>query len=419
MGARIPAGGANFAMASSRRYTCAFFPVQAVLVSGLVGALLTAASPAFSEILIARGDTVHVSIAEAPKLDGDSKVDAEGRIVLPQLGAVQVAGLGLDAARTRIEAELVKRDILKAPTVLVEIAKYRPFYVGGKVGRPGAIDYEPGLTVRHALILAGGAGRAPEDNLPTMDVPDLRAKWQTNSYLLLQVNSRIARLEAELTRNEHGQTPVSPGVVPAQDASALASLDQKILEDRLQTWSGSQAHLRDGMALLDLEIEVLGQQADLQQKENELGKEQVENARALVQKGLMPLPRLQELQHEQSRSSRDLLENQAFAARARQNRSTVEYEYNSADIKWRIDIRQQLREAMADRVRLKAELDALSSEILNAGVAVSDADAKTIQTTVVIYRTTDGREQTIKAQMDTEVLPGDVLDVSVSTGAAG
>ena len=405
-------------MVSSRRYTCAFFPVQAVLVSGLVGAMLTAASPAFSEILIARGDTVHVSIAEAPKLDGDSKVDADGRIVLPQLGAVQVAGMGLDAARARIEEELVKRDILKAPTVLVEIAKYRPFYVGGKVVRPGAVDYEPGLTVRHALILAGGLGRANEGNLATLDVPELRAKWQTSSYLLLQVNSRIARLGAELTRNEHDQATVVPGVVPAEDASALASLDQKILQDRLQTWTGSQAHLQDGMTLLDLEIDVLGQQAALQQNENELGKEQVENARTLVQKGLMPLPRLQELQHEQSRASRDLLENQAFIARARQNRSTVEYEYNSADIKWRIDIRQQLRDAMADRVRLKAELDALSSQILNAGVAVSDSDAAA-QTAVVIYRTTAGKEETIKAQMDTEVLPGDVLDVSVSTGAAG
>ncbi|MEL6338269.1 MAG: SLBB domain-containing protein, partial [Pseudomonadota bacterium] len=40
--------------------------------------------------------------------------------------------------------------------MLVEIAQYRPFYVGGSVTTPGAITYEPGLTVRHALILAGG-----------------------------------------------------------------------------------------------------------------------------------------------------------------------------------------------------------------------------------------------------------------------
>lgn len=385
----------------------------------MVALLMTTASPALSEILIARGDTVHVSIAEAPKLGGDSKVDAEGNIVLPQLGSVQVAGMGLDAARARVEAELVKRDILKAPTVLVEIAKYRPFYVGGKVARPGAIDYEPGLTVRHALILAGGAGRSDEDRPLSLDVPGLKAKWQTTSYQLLDVNSRIARLEAELVRNEHAQIAVAPGVVPEPDAQALESLDRKILLDRLQTWSGSQAHLRDGITLLDLEIDVLGQQASLQDKERDIDSQQVDAAQKLVDKGLMPLPRLQELQHEQSRATRDLLENRAYIARAKQNRSSVEYELNSADIKWRIDIRQQLREAMLDRVRLKAELDALSAEILNAGVSLSEAEAASIRLVVVIYRTAEGREETLKAQMDTEVLPGDVVDVSVSTGASG
>jgi polysaccharide export outer membrane protein len=128
---------------------------------------------------------------------------------------------------------------------------------------------------------------------------------------------------------------------------------------------------------------------------------------------------LQELQHEQSRATRDLLENRAYIARAKQNRSSVEYELNSADIKWRIDIRQQLREAMLDRVRLKAELDALSAQILDAGVSLSEAESASIRTVVVIYRTAEGREETLKAQMDTEVLPGDVLDVSVSTGASG
>lgn len=384
-----------------------------------VALLATTASPAFSEVLIAPGDTVRISIAEAPKLGGDSKVDAAGNIILPPLGSIPVAGLDLDAVRLSIEGQLVKHDILKSPTVRVDIAKYRPFYVGGKVGRPGALDYEPGLTVRHALILAGGAGRADEDGMASVDVAELRAKWQTSSYQLLQVNSGIARLEAELTRDEKARPNVAAGVVPAQDAATLSSLDQQILRDRLLTWSGSQVHLREGMALLDLEIDVLGQQAGLQEKERDLDKQQVENARTLVEKGLMPLPRLQELQHEQSRASRDLLENQAFIARARQNRSTVEYELDSSDVKWRIDIRQQLREAMLNRVRLKAEMDALSTQILSKGVMLSEADAA-IQTVVVIYRSTNGREETIKAQMNTEVLPGDVLDVSLSTnGVAG
>jgi polysaccharide export outer membrane protein len=385
--------------------------------TALFAAILTAA-PAFGEILVERGDTLHISVTDAPKLGGDSKVDADGKIVLPQLGGVPVAGLGLDAIRARLEELLVKRDILKAPAVLVEIAKYRPLYVGGKVRRPGAIDYEPGLTVRHALILAGGAGRAEDDQLASVDVPDLRAKWKTTSYQLLQVDSRISRLEAELARNEHARPEVSAAAVPTADAQALIGLDQKILRDRLETWTGNVEHLRQGIALLDLEIDVLGKQADLQEKERSLDKDQVAAARSLVEKGLMPLPRLQELQHEESRASRDLLENQAFAARARQNRATVEYELKSADTKWRIDIRQQVRDAMLDRVRLKAQMDAISAQILNAGISIED-NASPPRTNVVIYRSVAGREEAINAQMDTEVLPGDILDVSLSTGAAG
>jgi polysaccharide export outer membrane protein len=381
-------------------------------------ATLLAIGPVFGEILVERGDTLHVSVAEAPKLNSDSKVDAEGKIVLPQLGGIPVAGLGLDAIRTRLEELLVKRDILKAPTVLVEIAKYRPFYVGGNVRRPGAIDYEPGLTVRHALILAGGAGRENDDQLTSIDVPELRAKWKTASYQLLQVNSQIARLEAELVRNEHVEPEIATGSVPASEAQTLIGLDQKILSDRLQTWTGNVEHLRQGIALLDLEIDVLAKQADLQEKERAVDRDQVESARKLVEKGLMPLPRLQELQHEESRASRDILENQAFSARARQSRATAEYDLKSADTKWRIDIRKQMRDAMIERVRLKAELDAISAQILNAGISVEDNAAQP-RTNIVIYRQVEGHEEAIKAEMDTEVLPGDILDVALSTGAAG
>ncbi|TAM99034.1 MAG: hypothetical protein EPN45_16620 [Rhizobiaceae bacterium] len=384
----------------------------------LLLASLLPAVPALGESLVEPGDTLHVSILDAPKLGGDSKIDADGRIVLPQLGGIAVAGLGLDAIKARIEALLVKRDILKAPSVLVRIARYRPFYVGGDVRRQGAVDYEPGLTVRHSLILAGGVESADEEKLPQGGIAALRAKWKDSNYQLFQVNSRIAQLEAELTRNDKAIAPAAPAAIPAGEAQAVIALDQNILHDRLATWTGSQAHLREGMALFDLEIDVLAKQADLQRKEQQLDKDQVENARKLVDKGLLPLPRLQELQHEESRATRDLLDNQAYMARARQGRASVEYDLNSADIKWRVEIRQKLRDAMLDRVRLKTELDVISAQILNAGIAVEETLAKP-QIDVVIYRSVSGHEESIKAGMETAVLPGDILDVSLTPSPAG
>jgi len=392
-------------------------PFGIVRGAALASAVLagSASAPAWCGTLIERGDTISVSVAEAPKFSGERKVDPDGRIMLPQLGSVDVAGLDVDAARIRLEQQLVSRGLLKAPTVAVEIARYRPLYVGGKVGRPGAIEYEPGLTVRHAIILAGGLGQARDDASATVDVAELRARWQTATYQLMQIDSRIARLNAELLRDE----PTQPEQTTAQGGTAragpLVAVDRSILADRLATWSESQRHLRDEMSLFDLEIDVLGQQASIQDQERALVTEQVEAAKGLVEKGLMPLPRLQELQRVQSQTARDLLENRAFSARAKQSRSSVQFELESADLKWRIDIRQQLREALIEQAQTKASVEALSTQILNAGADLSDT--KQFELVIVIYRTVDGSEKTISARMNTEILPGDVLDVSFAKGS--
>ena len=38
----------------------------------------------------------------------------------------------------------------------MSVVKYRPFFVNGEVKRPGGVDFQPGLTLRKAISLAGG-----------------------------------------------------------------------------------------------------------------------------------------------------------------------------------------------------------------------------------------------------------------------
>ena len=38
----------------------------------------------------------------------------------------------------------------------MNILEYRPFFVNGEVGKPGGFPYQPGLTIRKAISLAGG-----------------------------------------------------------------------------------------------------------------------------------------------------------------------------------------------------------------------------------------------------------------------
>ena len=162
--------------------------------------LVHAAAAAAEGMPIAPGDVLRVSIDGGPELGREfGQVGADGRIVLPGLDTIEVAGADLDTVRQRVEAVLVARDLIRQPVVSVEVVSYRPFYVGGAVSQPGAIAYEPGLTVRHGLILAGGIDRSngPE-KLSGAGLVELKANYTSINFELVEVRSRIARLQAEL-----------------------------------------------------------------------------------------------------------------------------------------------------------------------------------------------------------------------------
>jgi len=50
----------------------------------------------------------------------------------------------------------LKGDYLVDPSVNVSVVEYRPFYINGEVKTPGGYPYQPGLTLRKAVALAGG-----------------------------------------------------------------------------------------------------------------------------------------------------------------------------------------------------------------------------------------------------------------------
>ena len=71
--------------------------------------------------------------------------------------------LGQVRAKGRTPAELENQIIeglangyLVNPRVTVNVLEYRQFYVNGEVSSPGGYAFQPGMTVRKAIALAGG-----------------------------------------------------------------------------------------------------------------------------------------------------------------------------------------------------------------------------------------------------------------------
>lgn len=104
---------------------------------------------------LAAGDMVSIAVFNEAELSVAVRIGDNGRISYPFLGEMLVAGATPAELETRI-ATALRGDYLVDPRVSVTVTEYRPFFVNGQVKNPGSYPFQPGMTVRKAVSLAGG-----------------------------------------------------------------------------------------------------------------------------------------------------------------------------------------------------------------------------------------------------------------------
>jgi polysaccharide export outer membrane protein len=120
--------------------------------------------------LLLPGDLVRLKIWREPDLSGDFQVSAQGRVVLPKLGEMNVAGVTPDSLHTVLVQNYSR--VLRDPAI--EITVLRRVNVFGAVRNPGLYPMDPTMTVADAVALAGGATSDGK-----MDKVELRRDGQT------------------------------------------------------------------------------------------------------------------------------------------------------------------------------------------------------------------------------------------------
>ncbi len=132
--------------------------IAAALLYGIHGAAAQQA-----EIELAPGDRVLVTVFGEADLSGEFDVDAVGRIALPLIGDVLVAGLSASQLESAIEERLREGD-LNNPRGNLAVVNFRPVFILGEVSEPGRYPYEIGMTVLRAVALARGFTRRARTN---------------------------------------------------------------------------------------------------------------------------------------------------------------------------------------------------------------------------------------------------------------
>lgn len=125
-----------------------------------------AANEGASDYRLSAGDVISITVYDEKDLSLEKvKLGQLATISYPMLGAIKVKGLTVSEVQQEITAGL-KGTYLINPLVTVTIDQYRDVFVNGQVHKPGNYPYQPGLTVREAVSIAGGfKDRANKDTV--------------------------------------------------------------------------------------------------------------------------------------------------------------------------------------------------------------------------------------------------------------
>lgn len=130
------------------------------LRTGMIGLALMFALAGFapemvSDYRLASADKVRIAVFGEDALSGEFVVNAEGKVALPLIGEVQVAGLTVAQLQDAV-TQALSQGYLNHPRVTAQVLTYRPIYILGEVNRPGEYPYVPDLTVLNAVATAQG-----------------------------------------------------------------------------------------------------------------------------------------------------------------------------------------------------------------------------------------------------------------------
>jgi polysaccharide export outer membrane protein len=101
------------------------------------------------------GDKLRIITYGETSLTGDFAVNDVGQVSLPLVGAIKASGLTVSQLAAAITVAL-QNGYIKNPSVSVEVANNRPFYILGEVIKPGEYPFISGLTITSAVATAGG-----------------------------------------------------------------------------------------------------------------------------------------------------------------------------------------------------------------------------------------------------------------------
>lgn len=383
---------------------------------------------ALADYTVDAGDVLEISVFGVNELRQRGAVNVDGEFSLPLVGQIKVAGRTLPDIRSTIQQLLARKEFrhraadgreevaLRPEQISVDIVEYRPVYVNGDVSRPGAQPYRPKMTVRAAVALAGGYDVMRfRVNDPFLEATDLRAEYQTLWTDFAKEKAQIWRFQSQLDGGHQGapETPDAP-IPPTttKDISSSAA-EQKKADD--VNYKNELSFLIRVREEADKHLSLMMEQEARDKEAEKLEVGSMEKTKELFQKSIVPANRLLEQQRLSILAATRLLQTSTQVAQSRKEREDVNRRIGRLDDERRIGLLAKLQDSVIKLESIRNKIQAVGEKLIYTGAVRSQLiRGRGGKPDIAIFRKDEqGAPQTIVAEEDSELLPGDVVDIGL------
>ncbi len=403
--------------------------LRTVSTSVAVAALIAGVGAARADYKLGAGDMLSFTVAGLPELMTKTSVDIDGEATFPLIGPLPVAGLSLPQALAKVQAVLPGKEfrrhaedgrefpIIIAPSDIgLAVSEYRPVYLNGDVAKPGEEPFRPGLTVRKAIALAGGFDvlRFKMDN-PFLQLSDLTSDYNTLWVDYARGQAVVARLQAELDGKPQLDpklvigTPIAPTLakeVVENEKSQLTVRNADFVKEQVYL---KEASVREGERAKLLNDEQLKEQEGLKNDTVDL-----QRYTDLYNKGAVALPGLSEARRTVLQASIRVLQTTSVLDSVEREQQDLARKLDRTADARRILLLKDMQDATTALAATRAKLQAVSDKLRYTGMVKSQLTrGADNQPKITITRTAEGRSVAVTGGIDTELQPGDTIDIAL------
>ncbi|MDH2379911.1 polysaccharide biosynthesis/export family protein [Bradyrhizobium sp. CER78] len=355
-------------------------------------------------------------LVQRPELSVPYTVQEDGTISVPLLGTIQVAGRSTQQVRTDL-AESFDRLLGRKGVVNILSIERSPIYVLGPVKTPGSYKFVSGMTVLHAMALAGGLDRGTSEPWQKIEAVREVLKRSGTADAMLKLLARAAVLKAE----RDGVEPKIPlrliELVGANEASNLVHEQGERRKAIATARANRERALQTALEAAKQDVVVYGRMEALDDLVK-LRQDRANSMRALAERNVISATVLNQVQSELTDAEQRKREALNQYATAKQRLATLEAEGFRIQSDVRSDLELEI-ETIERQISDNEREYNISEGVLSTLPATRAQFTKEAERiTYQVVRQTPTGPVAIESSGMTVLQPGDLLNVILSDGDA-